>query len=103
LPPGASLENKRDPYYIAASTVLNLAKRALEIFESSEVPEKRALLNFLLQNSVVDGKKPMYSLRSPFDTIYAFAKRPTGLRVLDDVRTYFIKESRYFHIPDFSK
>ena len=67
-------------YYIAASTVLNLAKRALEIFESSEVPEKRALLNFLLQNSLVDGKTPAFSLRSPFDTILIFANRPNWLR-----------------------
>jgi DNA invertase Pin-like site-specific DNA recombinase len=70
-------------YHIAASTVLNLAKRALQIFESSEVEEKRALLNFLLQNSVVDGKKPMYSLRSPFDTILTFANRPNWLRDQD--------------------
>ena len=69
-----------ESYIIAASTVLNLAKRALKLFESSEVAEKRALLNFLLQNSTVDGKKPSYALRSPFDTILIWAKRPTGLR-----------------------
>lgn len=69
-----------ESYIIAASTVLNLAKRARELFERSEVSEKRALLNFLLQNSVVDGKKPLYTLRSPFDTIYSFAKQPTVLR-----------------------
>jgi DNA invertase Pin-like site-specific DNA recombinase len=74
-------------YYIAASTVLNLARRALEIFESSEVLQKRALLNFMLQNSVVDGKIPRYVLRSPFDAIYAFAKQPTGLPQLDTFRT----------------
>ncbi|OGX30853.1 MAG: hypothetical protein A2787_01430 [Omnitrophica WOR_2 bacterium RIFCSPHIGHO2_01_FULL_48_9] len=72
-----------ESYYVAASTVLNLAKRALEIFESSEVAEKRALLNFLLQNSVVNRKKPMFALRSPFDTILTFANQPTGLRDLD--------------------
>ena len=69
-----------ESYYIAASTVLNLAKRALDIFESSEVPEKRALLNFLLQNCVVDGKTPAFSLRSPFDTILTFANQPNWLR-----------------------
>lgn len=71
-----------ESYVIAATTVLNLAKRALSLFESSEVLEKRALLNFLLQNSTVDGKKPSYALRSPFDAILTFAKRPTGLRSL---------------------
>src|SRR3989344_6383853 len=59
--------NADESYHIAASTVLNLAKRALAIFESSEVPEKRALLNYLLQTSVVQGKKPVFTLRSPFD------------------------------------
>lgn len=34
-------------YYITASTMLNLAKNALKLFESSEVQEKRALLNYL--------------------------------------------------------
>lgn len=76
-----------ESYYIAASTVLNLAKRALDIFESSEVPEKRALLNFLLQNCTVDGKTPAFSLRSPFDTILTFANQPNWLRWLENVRT----------------
>ncbi|HVV15378.1 MAG TPA: hypothetical protein VHD55_03205 [Candidatus Paceibacterota bacterium] len=76
-----------ESYIIAAATVLNLAKRARALFESSEVPEKRALLNFLLQNSTVDGKKPSYALRSPFDTILTWSKRPTGLALVDDFRT----------------
>jgi hypothetical protein len=63
-----------------ASTVLNLAKNALNLFESSETEEKRALLNYLLQNYVVDGKKPMFTLRSPFDSILSVATQPTGLR-----------------------
>lgn len=67
-------------YYITASTVLNLAKNALKLFESSEVLEKRALLNYLLQNSVVNGKKLEFTLRSPFDSILAVAKQPIGLR-----------------------
>lgn len=67
-------------YYITASTMLNLAKNALKLFESSEVQEKRALLNYLLQNSVVDGKKLMFDLRKPFDTILNVANQPTWLR-----------------------
>lgn len=67
-------------YYITASTVLNLAKNALNLFESSEVLEKRAMLNFLLQNCVVNGKKLEFDLRSPFNHILTFAKQPIGLR-----------------------
>lgn len=63
--------------------MLNLSRRIGEIFESSEIGEKRALLNFLLQNLTVNGKTPAFSLRSPFDTILSFANQPTGLRWLD--------------------
>lgn len=58
-----------ESYYITASTVLNLAKRALEIFESSQITEKRQLLNFLLQNCRLEGKKLMFTIRNPFGAI----------------------------------
>ena len=58
-------------FYITAPKILNLANRALEIFESSEVKEKRALINLLLQNPLLSGQKLLFSLRSPF---YMIAK-----------------------------
>ena len=64
--------NKADEnFYITASKVLDLANNALEIFESSEVNEKRALMNLLLQNPLLSGRKLLFSLRSPF---YMIAK-----------------------------
>ncbi len=64
--------NKADEnFYITASKVLDLSNRALEIFESSEVKEKRALINLLLQNSLLSERKLLFSLRSPF---YMIAK-----------------------------
>jgi len=56
-------------YYIIANTVLNLAKRAYKIFQSSEVLEKRQLLNFLLQNLQLKDRKLMFKLKTPFDTV----------------------------------
>ncbi len=58
-----------ESFYLTASQVLDLASRALEIFESSETKEKRELLNFLFQNSRLNGRKLMFKLQSPFDTI----------------------------------
>ncbi|MBS4164864.1 hypothetical protein PRO82_002204 [Candidatus Protochlamydia amoebophila] len=43
-------------FYITANMVMNLTARAREIFESSEVDEKRQLLNFVFQNLKLDGK-----------------------------------------------
>lgn len=70
-------------YYITVSSVFSLAKRAKELFNSSDVLEKRALLNYLLQNCTADGKNLVFTLRSPFNHILSFSKRPVGLRVLD--------------------
>lgn len=70
-------------YHITASTVFSLANRALEIFQSSEANEKRQILNFLLQNCRLSGKKLSFELRSPFDTILEVAHHPTGLRGRD--------------------
>lgn len=70
-----------EEFYLIANTILNIAKRALEIFKSSEVPEKRQLLNFLLQNCQLEGKNLVFSMRSPFDKILATSNQPIGLRV----------------------
>lgn len=74
-------------YHIHVGTVLNLARRISEIFDSSEIEEKRAILNFLLQNPTVDGKKLEFRLRKPFDTVLALAHHPFGLALADDFRT----------------
>ena len=56
-------------YYITANTVLNLAKKTYEIFQISEVEEKRQLLNFLLQNLHLNGERLMFKMKTPFDTV----------------------------------
>lgn len=75
----SSLQNHTsadENYYITASTVFNLAKNALELFESSEIAEKRALLNYLLQNCVARQKTLSFQLRSPFDVILGLKYNP---------------------------
>ncbi len=68
-----------EEYHITASTVFSLANRALEIFESSEVQEKRQLLGYLLQNCRLSGKKLGFNLRSPFDVILKTSHQLIGL------------------------
>jgi len=67
-------------YYITLNTTLSLAQRAYEIFESSEVSEKRQFLNFLLQNCELKGKKLLFSLKAPFDTMLQANKCSNLLR-----------------------
>lgn len=65
--------NKHDKadkdHYITINTILSLAQRAKQIFESSEIDEKRYLLNFLLQNLELRNKKLEYKLKTPFETV----------------------------------
>lgn len=67
-------------YHIHVSTVINLSRNMKEIFESSELLEKRAILNYLLQNPTVSGKTLHYTLRNPFNTVLELANRPSLLR-----------------------
>ena len=81
--------NADENYYITANTVLNLAKKAHEIFQNSEVEEKRQLLNFLLQNLQLKGEKLMFKMKTPFDTVLQSSKCSTVLRTLNEIRTFF--------------
>ena len=48
---------------------MSLAARSKEIFMSSEVSEKRQILNFVFQNLKLDGKNLLVDLREPFLTM----------------------------------
>lgn len=64
-------------FYLTASLVLNLAKKAYELFQSSEVPEKRQLLSFILQNCELKGKNLSFNLKTPFDAMVLANECPT--------------------------
>lgn len=79
--------NADKEYKIVISTVFSLSKRAKEIFDSSEVHEKRQILNYLLQNSTLNEKTPCFTMRSPYNLILGLASSPDLLPVLDEFRT----------------
>jgi len=69
-------KNANTTYYLTANKVLSIAQRAHEIFESSEPEEKRQLLNFVFQNSQLDGRKLLFKLKTPFDTVLSASTNP---------------------------
>ena len=71
-----------------------------DVFESSEPEEKRAILNFLLQNPTVSGKKLDFELKKPFATVLELADCPTRLRIVDSVRTIIQRKKEYIYIPN---
>ncbi len=70
-------------FYVTANMVMNLAARAREIFESSEVDEKRQLLNFVFQNLKLDGKNLSIQTCELFTTLVNYKKHPKEWGNLD--------------------
>lgn len=62
---------------------MNLALRSREIFESSEVDEKRQLLDLVFQNLKLKDGSLSLSVREPFLTMMEFKKRPEEWGRLD--------------------
>lgn len=58
-----------DEYYLQVTYLVEIAKRAGELFRSSIAEEKRQLLALVLSNLQIKGKKVLYSVQKPFDTI----------------------------------
>jgi DNA invertase Pin-like site-specific DNA recombinase len=77
-----------ESYYITVATMFSLAKHSRELFESSEVPEKRAILNYILQNYTVNEKTPCITMRSPFVEMLSMATQPIGRGVWFEVGTF---------------
>jgi DNA invertase Pin-like site-specific DNA recombinase len=69
-----------DNYYLTSKYILEIAKRAYELFESSEADEKRQLIKLVLQNLRVEGNLVKYSLLNPFDTILNCSEQQIWLR-----------------------
>jgi site-specific DNA recombinase len=75
-------------YQTTVATVISVARRAKTIFENSSEPaEKRAFLNYILQNPTVNGKKLYFSIASPFNLVLELASSPNWLPQLDMFRT----------------
>jgi hypothetical protein len=91
-----------EQFYLTANMTLNIAKRAKEIFMSSEVDEKRQFLGFLLQNCMLDEKKLDFTMRSPFNLLLNNPDSLTMRRIVDYVRTYWMGKESYFYIPKLS-
>ena len=67
-------------FYVTANMVLNLAARARAIFESSEVDEKRELLNLVFQNLQLKSKKVLAQVCEPFNMMMDYKSCSTNWR-----------------------
>ncbi len=61
--------NADKTFYLNAEMLLSIVKRAVAVFDGSEPETKRQILNFLLQNCKLDGKKLFFELKTPFNRV----------------------------------
>lgn len=80
-------------FYLNASMLLNLVKRAVSVFDGSEPATKRQILNFLLQNCILEGKNLKFELKNPFDGVLEANSRSNMLVWQDSFRTYRWEEA----------
>ncbi|MDP8218070.1 MAG: recombinase family protein [Candidatus Theseobacter exili] len=81
-------EKGDEAFHVTANQAMNLAKRAWDLFESSEVDEKRQLLNFVLQNLKLENKKLLVEVREPFNLLIEVGSCPKGWGRLGRFRTF---------------
>lgn len=60
-------EKADEQFVVTVSTLLDLASRAYELFQSSKVEQKRKLISLVLSNLKLEGKNLTYSITKPFD------------------------------------
>jgi len=70
-----------ESYSITLITLLNICSRAPELFESSKVEQKRQLINFLLSNLKLRGKKLEFEIKKPFDVLVNLDYRSNWLGI----------------------
>ena len=94
-----------ESYSITLITLLNICSRAPELFESSKVEQKRQLINFLLSNLKLRGKKLEFELKKPFDVLVNLQNcknRSEWLAIANEVRTRIIASQGDIFIPELS-
>ncbi len=69
----ALLQDAEDNYYITVKYLLDVAKRANDLFVRSEVEEKRQIIKLILPNLRMDGNTLRYEAQKPFDFLLAYA------------------------------
>ena len=84
-------------YQTTMAQVLFVARRAKQIFESSETNEKRDFINYLVQNPTINDKKLVFTIRSPFDLVLRLAERPDLLPDLDSNQDSLLQREVSYH------
>ena len=74
-------------FKLTVNTVLSIASKAYELFESSNIEQKRKLINYVFSNLELEGVTLRYSLKKPFDLMVDCTTYNDWLGIVDTLRT----------------
>ena len=92
------LKEAEDNYFITAKSILDLTSRAYELFESSEMEERKQLITLVLSNLRIENDKVLYDVQKPFDLIVKANVCKRWRPAVDYLRTFILQKSRCFLI-----
>lgn len=84
------VEQVSKTFYITAGYIIELARHSAQLFERSEVEERRQLIKLVLLNPRWDGEKLDYDFAEPFNLLANLEDRPLMGTMLDAFRTLVI-------------
>ena len=64
-----TLNISEEEYSLTLIKLIDISSRAYELFESSEVEQKRQIINFVFTNLKLRGKTLEFELKKPFDVL----------------------------------
>ena len=77
-------------YLITASHLLELVRRAEELFDVSQAGQKRKLWKFILANAKMEGEKLVFVLKRPCASLMLDNKTKNWLTQFDAIRTVLL-------------
>lgn len=77
-----------EEFYRTAAYLLDVSRKAHELFMSSQADQKRRFLNFVLANLKMEGRKLVWKLKEPFSAMYEMGNRSDWLRRSDSNRQH---------------
>jgi seryl-tRNA synthetase len=69
------------------STIFEIVSKSYEIFKSSELDEKRRIINILFPNLEMNQEKLVFTIRKPLDAMLNLGESPLWLPTIDKFRT----------------
>ncbi len=78
--------NQEERFACNIDLALKFAMNAVDIFDSSEIDEKRQIINFAFSNLLLEGKNLIVSMRKPFNILLDINDCPVWLASTDKFR-----------------